>query len=71
MTRPTAIPERSTWRVEYRDANTGNAWRDWGCPLMTERGCRAMVKHRETVSAQLAAPFVFRAYDTAAARVEA
>jgi len=54
----------ATWRLEYRDANTGNPWRDWGSPLMPERGARALLAHRELVSAELAAPFVFRVVNT-------
>lgn len=58
-------PEAGTWRLDYRDAGTGNAWRDWGWPLMSEPAARNLLRHRETVSAELGAPYVFRIVNTA------
>jgi len=58
---------KPTWRLDYRDAASGNAWRSWGWPLMIERNARAILRHRETCSAELGAPFVFRIVNTAEA----
>ena len=55
---------KPTWRLEYRDAVAGNAWRCWGWPLMIHRNAQAILRHRETVSAELNAPYVFRIVNT-------